>query len=189
MPHDDLRVIVQQIRRMEESVQAFLEYARPRPARRAKLELRELVRQTLALIEGRAASQNVTLHWQGPPRDVACEGDCDQLQQLLLNLLLNGLEAMPQGGTLQVALAAGPDQLLLSVRDSGPGIDPQMKARLFEPFATGKESGTGLGLLLSRQIAEAHGGTLRGFNPPGGGACFELRLPLPAPHAAPQQAT
>jgi signal transduction histidine kinase len=107
------------------------------------------------------------------------EADADQIQQVLVNLALNALDAMPSGGQLYVDLCpATESHVCLRVRDSGPGIDHEMMPHLFEPFVSNKEAGLGLGLVVSRRIAEAHGGSLHAFNQPQGGACFELRLPL-----------
>jgi signal transduction histidine kinase len=101
------------------------------------------------------------------------------MQQLLVNLALNALDAMPQGGSLDVSLGAPVhDQVELRVRDTGPGIAPALLPRLFEPFVSSKETGLGLGLVVSRRIAESHGGNLWVTNPPHGGACFVLRLPV-----------
>jgi two-component system sensor histidine kinase HydH len=101
------------------------------------------------------------------------------MQQLLVNLALNALDAMPQGGSLDVSLSAPVHgQVELRVRDTGPGIAPALLPRLFEPFVSSKETGLGLGLVVSRRIAESHGGNLWVTNPPQGGACFVLRLPV-----------
>ena len=100
------------------------------------------------------------------------------MQQLLVNLALNALDAMPQGGSLDISLGVPVHgQVELRVHDTGPGIAPALLPRLFEPFV-GKETGLGLGLVVSRRIAESHGGNLWVTNPPHGGACFVLRLPV-----------
>jgi signal transduction histidine kinase len=92
---------------------------------------------------------------------------------------LNALDAMPQGGSLEVSLGAPVyGQVELRVCDTGPGITPALLPRLFEPFVSSKETGLGLGLVVSRRIAESHGGNLWVTNPPHGGACFALRLPV-----------
>jgi C4-dicarboxylate-specific signal transduction histidine kinase len=178
MPADDLEIVVQEIRRMERSLESFLEYARPRPPRRAACNLHDIIQRTLALIEGRANRQHVQREFHRPETTLTVEADCDQLQQLLVNLMLNALDAMPHGGMLQIEVAVAAGQVKLSVCDTGPGIAAEILPKLFQPFVTSKEAGLGLGLVVSQRIAEEHGGTLHGLNRPGGGASFVLSLPL-----------
>jgi two-component system sensor histidine kinase HydH len=108
------------------------------------------------------------------------EADQDQLQQLLLNLVLNALDAMPSGGAIEVELLPPRDgNVELYVRDTGPGIASHILPKVFETFVSSKETGVGLGLPVSRRIAEEHGGSLSAYNLPSLGACFLLRLPAP----------
>jgi len=107
------------------------------------------------------------------------DADRDKVQQLLLNLVLNALDAMPRGGTLEIHLGGLRDgQQELRVIDSGPGIDQTVLSRLFEPFVTTKETDVGIGLAISHRIADEGGGSLDAYNLPEGGACFTLRLPI-----------
>jgi two-component system, NtrC family, sensor histidine kinase HydH len=179
LPAEDLQIIEQEIRRMERCLQTFLDFARPPQPERRPVSLAALVERMFTLVEGRARKQHVTLHFSPPTATVIVEADADQMQQLLVNLALNALDAMPQGGSLDVSLGAPVHgQVELRVRDTGPGIAPALLPRLFEPFVSSKETGLGLGLVVSRRIAESHGGNLWVTNPPHGGACFVLRLPV-----------
>ena len=113
-----------------------------------------------------------------PSDPIVVEVDGGQIQQLLLNLVLNALDAMPQGGTLEIELTTSArGEAEVRVIDTGTGISPSLLPRIFEPFVSGKETGLGLGLALSRRIAEDHCGHLTAENRPGVGACFRLRLP------------
>jgi signal transduction histidine kinase len=96
---------------------------------------------------------------------------------VLVNLLLNALDAMPTGGALEVSVGREGANATAAVSDTGPGIAAEVLPRLFEPFATGKEAGVGLGLVVCKRIVEDHGGAVRGFNRPGGGATFLVTLP------------
>ena len=143
------------------------------------LDLNEIAQSTIALIGGRAREQNVEIRFVSSNPSITVEADKGQLQQLLLNLSLNALDAMPRGGVLRLEIntSEGSDAVV-SVRDTGPGIAAKVLDRMFEPFVTTKETGLGLGLIVCRRIAEDHGGTLSGRNESPQGACFELRMPV-----------
>lgn len=177
LSQEDLQIIEGEIRRMERYLQTFLDYARPPKLERKVIDLAALARRTLALVEARAKRAKVTLCFEPPSAPFQVEADAGQIQQLLLNLALNALDAMPQGGTLEIQLNKCDHQVELTVLDTGPGIAPSMRDQLFQPFATSKEQGVGLGLVISRRIAEDHGGSLTAQNRPSGGACLALHLP------------
>jgi two-component system sensor histidine kinase HydH len=181
LPAEDLRVIEHEVRRMERTLQTFLDFARPPRPDRRRLELSDVVDRVVALVGGRARKQGVALRFLRPDGPARVDGDQDQLQQLVLNLVLNALDAMPHGGSVEIDLRPPRDGYTeLLVRDTGPGIAPQILPRVFETFVSSKETGIGIGLPVSRRIAEDHGGSLTAYNLPAGGACFTLRLPVPA---------
>ena len=178
LPAEDLRVIEHEVRRMERTLQTFLDFARPPRLERRRLDPSGVVERVYALVGGRARKQQVALRFARPDRPTWVNGDQDQLQQLVLNLVLNALDAMPQGGAVEVELRPPRDgHVELLVRDTGPGIAPHILPKVFETFVSNKETGVGLGLPVSRRIAEDHGGGLTAYNLPAGGACFALRLP------------
>jgi len=118
-PAEDLQMIEQEIRRMERCLQTFLDFARPPKPERRPVSLAMLVDRTFALVEGRARKQHVTLHCTHPTTPVIVEADADQMQQVLVNLALNALDAMPRGGSLDVSLGAPVHgQIELRVRDT-----------------------------------------------------------------------
>lgn len=179
IPAEDLHVIELEIRRMERCLQSFLNFARPPKLERRPIDLRQVVDRTLALIGGRARKQNVKVVFSRPDSAIVVDADGEQIQQLLVNLVLNSLDVLPRGGLLDIELdARDGGQVELRVRDTGPGIAADLAPRLFQPFISTKETGLGLGLVISRRIAEGHGGTLAAENQPSGGACFRLRLPV-----------
>ncbi len=180
LPTEDLQIIEHEVRRMERTLQTFLDFARPPKPDRRRLDLATVVDRVYALIGGRARKQGVALRCIRPNGPTWVDGDGDQLQQLMLNLLLNALDAMPHGGAVEVELRSPRDGLIeLLVRDTGPGVAPQILPKVFETYVSDKETGIGIGLPVSRRIAEDHGGTLAANNLPAGGACFALRLPAP----------
>lgn len=174
---EDLAIIHGEIVRLEGTVQGFLDFARPRRPERRRRDLREIVAQAIDLVAVRARQQGVQIERFGDDRPILADVDGDQLCHVLVNLFLNALDVMPQGGRLDVTLEACRDGASVVVADTGPGIVPEMASRLFTPFATTKPTGTGLGLSTSRRIVEDHGGQLRGSNRPGGGAAFCVDLP------------
>lgn len=178
LPTEDLNVIEKEILRMEGRLNVFIDFARPPKPDRRRVDLASVVGETLALIGGRARKQRVALRFEPPATPVVVEADGEQIRQLLVNLALNALDVMPKGGTLEIDLRRPTDhQVELVVSDSGPGIPKAHLPRLYEPFFTSKETGLGLGLVVSQRIARDHGGSLRAMNRPRGGACFVLRLP------------
>src|SRR5262245_49598748 len=182
---EDLDLIEQEIQRLERSVRTFLDYARPPKLERTACDLARLVRGTLGLVRGRAESQHVQLRFSEPEPPPVIDADAGQVQQVLVNLTLNALDAMPHGGTLTIGVTAGPETAEITVTDTGPGVAADVLPRLFEPFATNKETGLGLGLVVSKRIVEDHGGTITARDRPGGGACFAVRLPVRRPRNAP----
>lgn len=178
LPVEDLEVIEQEIRRMEKTLQTFLDFARPPQPERRLQNIATIIERVMALVAGRARKQQVSLQFLPPESLAQAEVDGDQIQQLVLNLVLNALDAMPQGGSLEVDLRRPLDGFLeIYVRDTGPGIAAHILPKVFESFVSSKETGVGLGLPLSRRIAEDHGGTLTAYNLPEKGACLQLRLP------------
>ena len=140
-----------------------------------------MVERTLELIRGRAVQQNVSVQFDGPPGPAPAVADAGQLQQVFVNLTMNALDAMPTGGELRVRMAARPTpaggEWLFEVTDTGPGVPPQLAGKLFQPFASGRETGLGLGLVISRRVVEDHGGTLTLANRAAGGAAALVTLP------------
>ena len=177
-----LQVIVDEVARLEHTIQSLLDFARPPSPKRIHHDVCETLRRALNLTAGRAEQEGVVIAQQWPEERLPIDADPEQLQQVFVNLLLNGIESMPEGGTLRVSSRR--DDVLgicrVVVSDNGEGIPPEIMQRMFEPFVTGKERGTGLGLAVSRRIVQEHGGTISAANQAGEGAVFTVELPLDA---------
>jgi len=181
-----LQVVEEEIARMETIIQELLDFARPAKLNRLRHDVRDTLRRALNLVGGRAMQQQVEIVEDLPAAPLTVDGDPEQLDQVFINLLLNGIESMPSGGRLavdaQTVRAAGGPQgrCCIRFRDTGSGIPPRVLERMFEPFVTSKERGIGLGLAISRRIVTRHGGTLEAANQPETGAVFTVELPLAA---------
>ncbi|MGH8010812.1 MAG: ATP-binding protein, partial [Candidatus Binatia bacterium] len=174
----DLQVMQKELQRMSLLIEQFLEFARPRPPHFQRERLDEIMEETLLLIGPEARTRGVMIYkeWAAGLPSVWVDGT--QIKQVYLNLLLNGLQAMPQGGKLMVRLYISGGNLLTAIADEGEGIQPEVRANLFQPFFTTKQGGTGLGLSISQRIIEGHNGRLRLLSRPGAGTTAVVRLPL-----------
>jgi len=155
------------------------DFAAPRAGAHGVADVRAGLDSTLQLVRHTAQRAGVRLETELPEGSWRAHGDARALNQVFLNLLKNGVEALEgSGGTVRVRLRREGSDLLVEVEDDGPGIDPALRERLFEPFVTSKPAGrgTGLGLPISRRIVQECGGTLEVRSKPGQGACFEVRL-------------
>lgn len=177
-----------QVHRLAVLTQRLLAIARPARVARGHVCLIELLRRLEPLLRTQAELENCRLTWRLETRQADVEADDSQIEQVILNLVMNGIQAMaPQGGELEIAVKHTGDCIRVSVRDQGVGIPPEAREAIFRPFYTTKHSGTGLGLYSSRRIAEEHGGGIELENacdPTGGGsrgATFILVLPAAGP--------
>jgi signal transduction histidine kinase len=181
----DLSVVDEEITRLEEMVRSFLDFARaPLPEKRV-VDVGSIVDQTLALVAGQISVAGVTIAWKGAAESIRMAVDPGQFRQLVLNLVLNALDAVKAGDRIELQLSQDKrGDLTLRVMDNGCGLSPELGQKIFDPFITSKETGLGLGLSICKQIAEAHGGTITGSNRPNGGAEFVVRFPAESPKRA-----
>jgi len=172
-----LEVIVKEVDRLNRVITDLLDFSRPREPELELFDLSDIARSTLALIARESASQGVTVVEELPDAQVMVMGHADTLKQLLLNLSLNALQAMPDGGVLSVQTGTSGTRPYLKVSDTGPGIPEEKMEIIFEPFFTTRESGTGLGLAIVHRIVLDHGAEIRVESSPGAGATFIVRFP------------
>jgi signal transduction histidine kinase len=175
---NDLKVIHGEVTRLEKTIQSFLDFARLPKPRKSECDVCEIANHTVELVRARAKQQKVEVNVLAQLKTMPAFVDRDQLCTVLVNLCLNALDAMPQGGTLEIQLeVSNQNEAILRVMDTGSGIPAEINDRLFTPFTSTKQTGTGLGLSLSRRIIEEHGGSLSASNRPQGGACMTVSLP------------
>jgi signal transduction histidine kinase len=173
----DMRMIEQEVRRIEATLQTFLDFARPVRTEREPIDLQEVLAAVAGLIRVRAEKQKVRVTVETPPGPITVLASPGHFRQVFMNLTLNALDSMTSGGMLMIRVRRGAGQVEVEVTDTGPGIAPSMWPRLFTPFASNKETGLGLGLVISRRIVEEYGGTIRAVNRAEGGASFLVRIP------------
>lgn len=174
------KIIREQVEGMTRIVRQLLDFARAGKPQRSAVDLVEVVGAALAMLKPIARQKQVQLELAAPP-SLTANADGAQLQQVLTNLVVNAVQAVPSGGKVRVeveARAAG--QAMIRVSDDGPGVAAEILPHLFEPFVTTKQvgEGTGLGLAVAYGIAREHGGELTAENLAQGGACFTLLLPV-----------
>lgn len=173
-----LSLIQGEVQRLNAIVEQFLSLARPLSLKREEIAVDGFLTELVTLAAGDAAAANVRIDVKVVPGLSPLQADPNYLKQLLLNLILNGVQAMPAGGTLTVAADADKDHLRLTVADQGGGIEPESMGKIFEPYFTTKANGSGLGLSIARRIAEAHGGKITVESAPGQGSRFHVFLPF-----------
>lgn len=174
----DLLIVQGELRRMSLLIEQFLEFARPRPPHFQPERIDEIMEETLLLIGPEARSRRVLIYKEWEKRLPPVWIDGAQIKQVFLNLLLNAMQAMPNGGRITVRIHVSGGSILTAISDEGLGIPPEVRANVFQPFFTTKQGGTGLGLSISQRILEGHNGRLRIFSQPGSGATVVVRLPL-----------
>ena len=174
----DVRGIREEAERVSRIVKAILNFGRQSQPVRECIDVRPWVHDTLGLINTVAVERNINVIAE-IDGDSVIEGDRDLLQQALINLLLNALQAGPVGSTIKVKVMQSGSELRLTVRDQGPGIAPEVSGNVFDPFFTTKPEGqgSGLGLSISLGIVQHHGGTLEVGNHPDGGVIATIILP------------
>jgi two-component system sensor histidine kinase PilS (NtrC family) len=181
-----LTIVQREADRLNSLITDFLAYARPASPHKERIELRPLCEDMLVLLASDSRFSGVSLV-DLVPGHMIVRADVNQLQQVLLNLLHNAVEAMPDGGRIELEAhfqLSGADGFkkapaaVITVTDSGTGIDAETAAHLFEPFWTTKPDGSGLGLATTYRIIEAHGGTILAESPPEGGCRFTIMLPI-----------
>jgi signal transduction histidine kinase len=162
---------------MDATVNDLLHFTADRDPQWQAFDVHALIDEVFDSLAPQFAAQGIETYIDVPAAQT-CTGDRDMLRRALLNLALNALDAMPEGGQLVVTTHSGPRGLEIEVADSGPGLSCEARQRAFEPFFTTKSNGTGLGLAIVDRIAEVHGGDIAMANCPEGGAAFTIRIPF-----------
>ncbi len=172
-----LGYVIDEVRRIEGLIREFLDFARPKEPRRNPVRLRDVLDRVRAFMEPEFQRRRILFSIEDNVPHAAVLGDEDQLYQACLNLVLNSLDALSDGGQIVGAVSTHADGFAITISDTGSGISEHVVERLFDPFFTTKVRGSGLGLTKVQTVAEAHGGRAEYRPRPGGGAIFRIILP------------
>jgi two-component system sensor histidine kinase HydH len=172
-------VMVKEVDRLNRVITELLDFARPKEPHREPHSLEEILEHTLEVLKPELAKKKAEVEKQYERGLPLVPADRDQLSQAFLNLLINSLEAMQEGGKIRVGIRrAGQDSLKVIIGDTGKGIPGEDLEKVFEPFFSTKRKGTGLGLAIVHQIVEGHGGDIRVESKEGEGTDFQIILPI-----------
>lgn len=175
---DRLAKLSEECRRLVELSNDFLRFARIDRPETVPSDFGELVGRMVDFIAPTAKAGGIELNWYPAPDLPTVAIDVEMIEKVILNLLLNAEDAMPEGGSLTLQSRREGDHVALDIIDTGPGIPASVLPRLFKPFVTTKENGNGLGLATSRKIVRAHGGEITVQSEPGRGTKFTVTLPM-----------
>jgi PAS domain S-box-containing protein len=173
-----MRDMVARIDALSELINDMMVFARPQPLRPAPVDVHALIQEAMAMVGRDPASPHQDIHLDGP--HVTVTADAELVRATILNLLINAMQATGGHGRISVSLQEAAGWVTVVVRDEGPGIPPELRERVLEPFITTKARGGGLGLPIAKRTAERHGGTLTIECPSTGGTAVVLTLPLRA---------
>ena len=174
----DLGVIREKLNHLEQIAGRILEFGKSRESFRKVIKVREILEDAVVLVRLKLEQSKVNLRWGNLPEGESVFVDKGQIQQVLLNLMLNAIEVMPNGGDLMIDTESKGGRSYIYVKDKGSGIPEDLKDRIFESFLTGRQDGTGLGLTISKRIMRAHDGDLELLDTGSDGTTFCISLPL-----------
>jgi len=180
---DDLNVINGEIGRMEGTINNFLDFARPPELNLQSADIGKILEGTINLITPKARSQKIVIQKHFSDLPIELKIDKEQIRQVFLNIMLNAIEAMPEGGILEIAVAKVEDKKLnkcleIKISDTGTGMPPEIKRKITEPFFTTKAEGTGLGLFIASRIVNMHKGNLEIESQAGKGTIATVRVSM-----------
>ena len=164
--------------RLNRLVSSMLDAARPRAATFSRVDVHALIRDAVAMLSAQAAQHGVVVSIRPEASSAVIPCDREQITQVLLNILMNGVQMLQHGGRIEVSTSDAGKFLCIELADDGPGVDPAQRARIFEAFFFQREGGIGLGLAIVQQIVLDHGGEIEAGESPLGGALFRILLPL-----------
>jgi signal transduction histidine kinase len=172
-----MEIVSREILRLDRVVKTFLDFTRPVELHLKNVSTRDLLAEVADLARPQAESSNIQMQVE-QEEDAEVRVDHDLIQQALLNLVVNAIEVMPQGGELSLESANNEDTAEIRISDTGPGIAPELRDKIFRLYFTTKKEGSGIGLAMAFRIVQLHDGTIDFTSEPGKGTTFSIRLPI-----------
>jgi signal transduction histidine kinase len=177
-----MRVIGEKLDQLESIVTRVLNFAKAPTSLHSRHQVAEIVSDTLVLVRLKLAQSNIRVSFEPPAHSVVVEGHKGQLQQVLLNLIINSMQAMPEGGAISITLASEAREsggcAVMEVTDTGSGIPDAIRGRIFDSFLTGRPDGTGLGLAIAKRVLLGHHGDIELVNSSPTGTTLRVTIPL-----------
>jgi signal transduction histidine kinase len=173
-----MEIISSEIMRLDRVVKTFLDFTRPVQLNLSDVRLRDLMEEIAGLARPQAAAAGIEIVEQIQVEDSTITVDVDLLKQAVLNIVVNAIEAMPGGGTLRFDAVLKGDDAEIRIADSGSGIPPDVREKIYDLYFTTKKHGSGIGLAMTFRIVQLHDGTIDFASEPGRGTTFVLRLPV-----------
>jgi len=178
----DVRVIGEKLDQLESIVTRVLNFAKAPTSLHSRHQFAEIIGDTLVLIRLKLAQSNIKVSFEPPAQSIVVEGHKGQLQQVLLNLLINSMQAMPDGGNITLRLGSeargSASYAVLDVEDTGSGIPDAVQGRIFDSFLTGRSDGTGLGLAIAKRVLQGHNGDIQLVSSSPSGTTLRITVPL-----------
>jgi signal transduction histidine kinase len=179
----DIDVLSKEVLRLDRVVKTFLDFSRPMDVHLQEVDLCVLAREVTDLVTPQARLAKIDVDFSAPSEPALMRGDSDLLKQAILNLVSNAIDAMRNSGRLQVRIEKGDDKLILEVADTGPGIPPELRAKVFQLYFTTKPEGSGIGLAMTYRAVQLHNGTISFKSEAGSGTTFRMEFPATVRHA------
>ncbi len=174
----EFAILSEEVTRLDRVVRTFLDFNRPVELVLEDVDVAESAAEILTLLDPEAIQKGIEISLDRPPEAVVVKGDRDLLRQAMLNIAVNAIEAMTQGGKLRIEVERNRDTCAVRIRDTGPGIPPEQREKIFQLYYTTKVRGTGIGLAMTFRAVQLHGGTIEIESESGKGTTFRMTLPL-----------
>ncbi len=179
----EIDILSKEVLRLDRVVKTFLDFSRPLDVHVQDLDLAVLAREVTEFVTPQARLAKIEVDFSSPSEPALIRGDSDLLKQAILNLVTNAIDAMHEGGRLQVRIDQSGDKLTLEISDTGPGIPPELRDKVFQLYFTTKTGGSGIGLAMTFRAVQLHNGTISFKSEAGSGTTFRLEFPANVRHA------